>query len=122
MNKNMESSDRIDDEMRFISVYSETTKNACMCTVAAMVATMVFVMSPLNDFILTSLIAKIGIIVLLGYTIYKNTVQATIFKNQFKINLVSGHIDAAKINVICSYTFSIFLSFLLMSVVKQFFV
>lgn len=100
-----------EEDAKFIVKYAETTKTTFMCTSVAVALTMVFVMSPLSSFLLTSVLAKMIIVVLLVYAIYFNTVQTTGLKNRFKSTTVDTNI-----NVICGYTFSVFLSFLLLSV------
>ena len=106
----------------FIQKYAETTKQTCMCTATAIVLIMAFAMSPLCDFLLTSIISKIVIVTLLGYSIYKNTTQTTLLKNQFNKDiksLLGGDFDTIKMNVLCGYTFSAFLTFLLVAVLRH---
>jgi hypothetical protein len=106
----------------FIHKYAETTKQTCMCTATAIILIMAFAMSPLCDFLLTSILCKIVIAVLLGYSIYKNTTQTTLLKNQFNKDiksLLGGDFDAIKMNILCGYTFSAFLTFLLVAVLRH---
>lgn len=103
-----------DETTQFIQTYAETTKRTCMCTATAIVLIMAFAMSPLCDFMLTSILSKTVIAVLLGYSIYKNTTQTTLLKNQF-----NASDKTVTINVLCGYTFSVFLMFLLFSVLKH---
>ena len=106
----------------FIQKYAETTKQTCMCTATAVILIMAFAMSPLCDFLLTSILCKIVIATLLGYSIYKNTTQTTLLKNKFHkdtTSLLGGDFDTIKINVLCGYTFSAFLTFLLVAVLRH---
>ena len=101
-------------------MYAETNKQTCMCTAVAIILIMTFAMSPLCNFMLTSILSKIVIALLLGYSIYKNTTQTTSLKNQFQTDeksIFGGDFDTIKMNIICGYTFSAFLMFLLIAVV-----
>jgi len=107
---------------RFIQTYAETTKQTCMCTAVAIIFIMAFTISPLCDFLLTSILSKAVIALLLGYSIYKNTTQTTLLKNQFHKDtksLLGGDFDTVKMNVLCGYLFSAFLTFLLIAVLKH---
>lgn len=111
-----------DETTQFIQKYAETTKQTCICTATAIIFIMAFAMSPLCDFMLTSILSKAVIALLLGYSIYKNTTQTTLLKNQFykdTSSVFSGEFDTIKMNVMCGYTFSAFLIFLLIAVLKH---
>ncbi len=108
-----------DTNTRFIMSYAENTKKTCACTATAMVLTVLFIMSPLKDFILTSIFSKIIIALLLFYSIYKNTVITTALKNHYDVEMMNGSTDSVKMNVLCGYTFSVFLTFLFLSVLYR---
>jgi len=112
-----------DETTKFIQKYAETTKRTCMSTAIAIVLIMVFAMSSLGEFMLTSILSKTVIIMLLSYSIYKNTTQTTMLKNQFPTsnngNNANTMLDPMKMNVLCGYTFSVFLVALLVSVLMH---
>ena len=111
-----------DETTKFIQKYAETTKTTCMSTAVAVILIMVFSMSSLGEFMLTSILSKTVIIMLLCYSIYKNTTQTTMLKNQFPTsngNNTNTMLDPMKMNVLCGYTFSVFLVALLVSVLTH---
>jgi hypothetical protein len=112
-----------DETTQFIQKYAETTKRTCMCTAVAVILIMVFSMSFLGEFMLTSILSKTVIVLLLCYSIYKNTTQTTMLKNQFPNSNNStdanSMFDPMKMNVLCGYTFSVFLVVLLFSVLTH---
>ena len=103
--------------------FSNATQNVCMCLGLSVIFIVLFMMTPLNSFILSSIFGKVIILVLLGYTLYYNTQQTNKFVNNFNINLFNGNSnwDPLKTNVLCSYTFSIFLLVLIFSVIRKIF-
>ena len=101
--------------------YAKSTQNVCICLAISLFLIIVFIMTPLNTFILSSIFGKIIILTLLGYTIYYNTMVTNKFTNDFKISLTSGDWDVLKTNILCSYVFSAFLIILMLSVIRQIF-
>ena len=101
--------------------YAKSTQNVCICLAISLFLIIVFIMTPLNTFILSSIFGKIIILTLLGYTIYYNTMVTNKFINDFKISLTSGDWDVLKTNILCSYVFSAFLIILMLSVIRQIF-
>lgn len=108
-----------DKNTHFIMSYADTTRRTCICTAAAIVLIMAFIMTPLNNFVMTSFLAKIVISLLLSYSIFITVMQTTALKTHYGVSLTSGAMDSIKMNVICSYSFSIFLLFLLFSVLSR---
>ena len=99
--------------------YAKSTQNVCMCLAISIFLIILFMMTPLNSFILSSIFGKIIIITLLGYTLYYNISKTKKFSNSFNISLTSGNWDELKTNIICSYIFSLFLLVLLLSVIRN---
>lgn len=97
--------------------YSKETKNICLCTTISIVLIMLFVISPLNNFLIASLFGKIAILLILGYALYKNVVVT----NQFAQNtsLFSGSWNNTKTNIVSSYIFSLFIAILFFTVLKK---
>jgi hypothetical protein len=111
----------IDKNTHFIMSYADTTQRTCMCTAVAIVLIIAFIMTPLNDFVMTSFLAKIVISILLSYSIFATMTQTTALKTQYGVSLIRGEMDSVKMNVICSYAFSAFSLFLLFSVLSRLF-
>jgi hypothetical protein len=101
--------------------FAKSTQNVCMCLGISIILIMVFMMTPLNSFLLSSIFGKVIILTLLGYTLYYNISQTNKFSNNFNISLTDGNWDALKINIGCSYVFSGFLLVLMLSVVRKIF-
>jgi hypothetical protein len=79
-------------------------------------------MTPLNNLLLSSVLAKVVILILLGYTIYYNIKQTQQFANKFNISVSSSDNgwNIVNTNVLCSYIFSVFLVILFLSVLRTF--
>jgi hypothetical protein len=101
--------------------YAKSTQNVCLCLSISAFLIMLFIMSPLNSFILSSFFGKIIILILLGYTIFYNITKTLKFSNDFSINIFSGDWNPVIMNVMCSYVFSGFLMILLLTVLQKLF-
>jgi hypothetical protein len=99
--------------------YAKSTQNVCMCLGISIFLIILFMMTPLNSFLLSSIFGKVVIISLLGYTLYYNISQTNKFSKNFDISLTSGNWDELKTNITCSYIFSLFLLVLLLSVLRK---
>jgi hypothetical protein len=99
--------------------YAKSTQKVCMCLAISVFVIILFMMTPLKSFILSSIVGKIIIITLLGYTIYYNINQTNKVSNNYNISLMSGNWNELKTNVMCSYIFTLFLLVLLLSVVRH---
>ena len=103
--------------------FSKATQNVCMCLGLSVIFIIVFMMTPLNTFLLSSIFGKVIILALLGYTLYYNTQQTNKFVHNFNIELwnQNSNWSPLKTNVICSYIFSLFLLVLILSVMRTIF-
>ena len=103
--------------------FAKTTNNICLSIGITILLIIIFMMTPLNTFLLSSIIAKIVILILLGYTIYYSISQTQNFANKFNISVYSSDNGWSIINtnVLCSYIFSLFLLVLFISVARTFF-
>jgi len=103
--------------------FSKATQNVCMCLGLSVIFIVLFMMTPLNTFLLSSIFGKVIILTLLGYTLYYNTQQTNKFVNNFNINILNSNSDwdPLKTNVLCSYIFSLFLLVLIISVIRKIF-
>jgi len=103
--------------------FAKSTQNVCMCVGLSVLFIILFMMTPLNTFILSSIFGKVIILTLLGYTLYYNTQQTNKFSNKFNINILNNNSnwEPLKTNVLCSYVFSAFLLVLILSIVRRLF-
>lgn len=99
--------------------YAKSTQNVCICVSISMFLIVLFMMTPLNTFLLSSIFGKVIILALLGYTLYYNVSNTNKFSNNVDVNVTSGIRNAVKTNIICSYTFSFFLLVLMFSVIRK---
>lgn len=104
---------------QLIIEYSKSTQNVCMCLAVASFLIILFILSPLNSFLMSSIFGKAIILSLLVYLIYYNLKQTNTFSNNFNVSLTSGNWNPIKTNIICSYTFSALILVLMMSVFRS---
>lgn len=98
--------------------YAKATQNVCLCLSISIFLIVLFILSPLNKFLLTSIFGKVIILLLLGFTIFYNVKQTKQFSEDFNVSLLSGKWDTIKTNVVCSYVFTVFILILFASVLK----
>ena len=107
----------------FIVEFSKSTHNVCMCLGLSVILIILFILTPLNTFMLSSFLGKIIILILLLYTLYFNTQQTNKFVNHFNINIWSenDNWNPLKTNILCNHIFSLFIFVLIISVFRHFF-
>jgi hypothetical protein len=104
-----------------LTIFTDITKNICMCSAVSITIIVFFIISPLSNFFKTSLFMKIIALIILGYTIYLNTMQTNLLRNA-SVNSVAEQVKSQlNINIICSYVFTIFIGLLIIFVIKSFF-
>lgn len=97
--------------------YSNGTKNVCICTIISIFLILLFIISPLNRFVIASIFGKVLILAILTFALYQNiSVTSKFSKN---IGLFSGSWNNTKTNVLCSYVFSAFIVVLIFSVLNR---
>jgi hypothetical protein len=99
-----------------------SAKNMCFYCFIAIFLSLLFMISPLSNYLKISLFMKLVIIVILSYTFYLTIIQT----NQLKIfynNSSESHelTNQLNINIICSYVFTFFIGLLLIFVIKSLF-
>ena len=104
-----------------ISGYAKTNEHICLCSTISICLILIFIFSPLNNFFMTSRIAKLIILILLTYTLFYNIKFTNIFSNKINVSLANGQWNPIKTNIMCSYIFSFFLFILLLSVIRSIF-
>lgn len=111
----------MDSEIPFnLMIFTDSTKKICMCSTISIVLIILFIISPLSNFFLTSLLMKIIILIILGYTIYLNIHQTNSLKSATNFVKSENIMKQLNTNIICSYMFTLFLGLLCIFVLKTF--
>jgi hypothetical protein len=104
-----------------LTIFTDVTKNICMCSAFSIGIIVLFIISPLSNLFKTSLFMKLLAIIILGYTLFLNNKQTNLLKTA-NFNSNSEKIQSQlNINIICSYVFSLFIGLLIIFVIKSFF-
>ena len=104
-----------------LNTFTDTTKRVCTCSAISIFLIVLFIISPLSSFFITSIFIKIIILLLLAYTIYLNTQQTNYLRNATNLNLSNDVIFQLNVNIVCSYVFTLFIGLLIIFVFKSFF-
>ena len=104
-----------------LDVFTNITKKVCMCSFVAMFLIILFIISPLSNFVKTSITMKIIIVILLIYTVYLNILQTNSLKNTNLSEKTPQVVSQFNMNIMCSYVFTFFLIILTGFVIKSFF-
>lgn len=104
-----------------LNTFTDTTKRACTCSAASIFLIVLFIISPLSSFVITSIFIRIIILLLLAYTIYLNTQQTNYLRQASNLNLSNEVGLQLNINIVCSYVFTLFIGLLIIFVLKSFF-
>ena len=111
----------MDSEIPFnLMIFTDSTKKICMCSTISIILIILFVISPLSKFFLTSSLMKIIILIIIGYTIYLNIHQTSNLNSAAKFIKTENVMKQLNTNIICSYIFTLFLGLLCIFVVKTF--
>jgi hypothetical protein len=101
--------------------YAKSTQNVCLCISISVFLIILFIMTPLNSFLISSIFGKVIILALLGYTVYYNVTKTNLFAKNFNIDLSTGGWDPVKMNILSSYVFTGFLVVLMFTILQQLF-
>ena len=104
-----------------LNTFTDTTKRVCTCSSISIFFILLFIISPLSRFFITSIFMRIVILLLLAYTIYLNSQQTDYLRNASNSNLSNEIASQLNINIICSYIFTLFIGLLIIFVFKSFF-
>ena len=103
-----------------INTFTDTTKRVCTCSALSIFLIVLFIISPLSNFFLTSVFMKILTILILAYTLYLNSQQTEYLRQANQQNLSNEISSQLSINIVCSYVFTLFLGLLIIFVIKSF--
>jgi len=109
------------NEQFSINTFTDTTKKACTCSAVSIILIILFVISPLSNFFLTSVFMKIITTIMLTYTLYLNWQQSEYLRNSKQFKLNSEINSQLNINIWCSYIFTFLIGLLIIFVIKSFF-
>lgn len=104
-----------------INDFAKSSKHICLCSTISICLILIFIFSPLNQFIMTSNIGKAVILILLSFTLLYNVQLTNNFSNKISPYLANTNSYSIKTNITCSYIFSFFLFVLVLSVIRSFF-
>ena len=104
-----------------LTIFTDITKNICMCSAVSIAIIVFFIISPLSNFLKTSLFMKIIALIVLFYTIYLNTTQTNLLRDASVKSITEQVKSQLNINIMCSYVFTIFIGLLIIFIIKSFF-
>lgn len=99
--------------------FSKSTHNICISLGVAVIFIILFM---LNSFLITNIFSKCIIVILLVFILYYNIYQTNKFSNNFNINILNKNEtwNQIKTNIVCSYVFSLFMLFLIISIIRKY--
>ena len=103
-------------------IFTDSTKKICTCSSISIFLIILFIISPLSNFFITSTLMKIVVLIILAYTIHLNMVQTNYLKNATNVANTDIVLSQLNTNIMCSYIFTLFLGLLGIFVVKSFIV
>jgi len=104
-----------------LMIFTDETKKVCLCSATSIFLIVLFIISPLSNFFITSLLMKFVTLVILVYTIYLNNKQTELLREASSVITSEKLNSQLNLNIICSYVFTIFIGLLIIFVIKSFF-
>lgn len=104
-----------------LTTFTDTTKRVCTCSAISIFLIVLFIISPLSNFFVTSLVMKLITLLILIYTIYLNNQQTNLLNNANNMTQSREVKSQLNINILCSYIFTLFIGLLIIFVIKSFF-
>ena len=105
-----------------LMIFTDSTKRICTCSAISIFLIILFIVSPLSNFFVTSLLMKVIILIILSYTIYLNIIQTNYLRNATNVVNSENVISQLNTNIMCSYIFTLFLGLMGIFVIKSFIV
>ena len=103
-------------------IFTDSTKRICTCSAISIFLIILFIISPLNNFVMTSMIMKIIILTILAYTIYLNIIQTNYLRTATNVVNSENIMSQLNTNILCSYIFTLFLGLMGIFVIRSFIV
>ena len=104
-----------------LNIFTDSTKKMCMCTGISILLILLFVLTPLSNIFLISPLMKILATTALVYAIYLNNHQISLLIAAKDTASSPQIISQLNVNLICSYTFTIFIGLLAFYTIKSLF-
>ena len=102
-------------------IYGDSTTSICTCTFVSMILSLLFIVSPLSNFIKTSFFIKFIILALIVYVAHMSIKQIEYLQIQIKESILPDVTHQLNMNLTCSYVFILFIVLLFLFVLKSFF-
>ncbi len=99
---------------------SFNTKTICLCTITSILLIVMFVLSPLRQYLKTSLFMKLITIGVLGYIVYLSVLQINMLNASSNSESVELNTQV-NLNMYSNYVFIVFIVILMFLLVKSFF-
>ena len=103
-------------------IFTDSTKKICTCSAVSIFLIILFIISPLSNFFMTSIIMKIIILIILAYTIYLNIIQTNYLRSATNVVNSENVMSQLNTNILCSYIFTLFLGLMGIFVIRSFIV
>ena len=103
-------------------IFTDSTKKICTCSAVSIFLIILFIISPLSNFFMTSMLMKIIILIILAYTIYLNIIQTNYLRSATNVVNSENVISQLNTNILCSYIFTLFLGLMGIFVIRSFIV
>ena len=103
-------------------IFTDSTKKICTCSAISIFLIILFIISPLSNFVMTSMIIKIIILIILAYTIYLNIIQTNYLRSATNVVNSENVMSQLNTNILCSYIFTLFLGLMGIFVIRSFIV
>jgi hypothetical protein len=103
-------------------IFTDSTKKICTCSAVSIFLIILFIISPLSNFFMTSMLMKIIILIILSYTIYLNMIQTNYLRTATNVVNSENVMSQLNTNILCSYIFTLFLGLMGIFVIKSFIV
>jgi len=104
-----------------LMIFTDETKKVCLCSASSIFLIVLFIISPLSNLFKTSFFMKIIILIILLYTIYLNNRQTNSLREAGLVINSEKLQSQLNLNIICSYVFTVFISLLVIFVIKSMF-
>ena len=104
-----------------LMIFTDETKKVCLCSASSIFLIVLFIISPLSNLFKTSFFMKIIILIILVYTIYLNNRQTNSLREAGVVINSEKLQSQLNLNIICSYVFTVFISLLVIFVIKSMF-
>jgi hypothetical protein len=105
-----------------LMIFTDSTKRICTCSAVSIFLIILFIVSPLSNFFMTSTLMKVIILIILAYTIYLNMIQTNYLRSATNVVNSENIMAQLNTNILCSYIFTLFLGLMGIFVIKSFIV